>query len=270
MRSVYVRVVFVSVCLLGLTRGVTAYPGGTPNYVTDVAPFCASCHSSISADQMIGVPPARVQGQLVASKHIAKIRAAREGSAYASLTEAQREALIRGIEQIDAAASVKLLAPEKLKVGQVFEVTVEATGGGGPVVGIALVDSNQRWQARPAPSAGWRVLDKPRVVGPDGNLQTKFTDRRQSTLSPGVAYVNIEGVSADTLQGRYSRVSVTLRLRAPRESGSYPLGAVFLYGTEKGSPHGAVDTLRGKAPLGGGGAASGRILFSTIQQIQVE
>jgi cytochrome c553 len=23
-----------------------AYPGGTPNYQTDAAPFCASCHSS--------------------------------------------------------------------------------------------------------------------------------------------------------------------------------------------------------------------------------
>ena len=139
MRSVYVQVMWVSVSLLGLTGGVGAYPGGTPNYVTDVAPFCASCHSSVSADQMIGLPPGRIQSQLVAGKHLARIRAAREGTPYARLTEEQREELIRGIQKIDAAASVKLIAPAKLKAGQIFEVTVEATGGGGPVVGIALV-----------------------------------------------------------------------------------------------------------------------------------
>jgi hypothetical protein len=25
--------------------GAHAYPGGTPDYQTDVAPFCASCHA---------------------------------------------------------------------------------------------------------------------------------------------------------------------------------------------------------------------------------
>ena len=33
-----------------------AYPGGTPSYQTDVAPFCASCHSSRSADYLAETP----------------------------------------------------------------------------------------------------------------------------------------------------------------------------------------------------------------------
>jgi hypothetical protein len=45
---------------------------------------------------------------------------------------------------------------------------------------------------------------------------------------------------------------------------------VLLYGTEKGSPHGAVDTLRGKQPLGGYGAAGGRVQFSDVAQIRVK
>ena len=69
-------------------------------------------------------------------------------------TKGQREELIQGIERIDAAVRVQILAPATLKTGQEFEVTVEATGGGGPGVGLALVHSAQRWQARPAPSPG--------------------------------------------------------------------------------------------------------------------
>jgi hypothetical protein len=245
------------------------YPGGTPNFVTDVAPFCAGCHASVSEAQLAGVPAQRVQAELPANKHIAKIRSAGEGSPYADLTDQQRDELIAGIEAIDANSSVKLLSPKALKAGAVFEVTVEATGGGGPVVGLALVDSAQRWQARPAAAAGWRVLDKPRVVGPDGQDQTKFTDRRNPDLAPGISYVNVYGVTTDTQAGKYSSVSMTLRLRAPSEPGTYPLAAVFLYGTEKGSPHGAVETIRGKAPRGTYLANAGRVRFSDVLQITV-
>ena len=63
---------------------------------------------------------------------------------------------------------------------------------------------------------------------------------------------------------------MTLRLRAPSEPGTYPLAAVFLYGTEKGSPHGAVETMRGKAPRGTYLANAGRVRFSDVLQIAVE
>ena len=107
-------------------------------------------------------------------------------------------------------------------------------------------------------------------MGPDGQPQTTFTDRRHPALAPGLSYVNIYGVAADPTQDRYDSVSATFQLRAPAQPGEYPLAALFLYGTEKGSPHGAVETLRGKAPLGGYGAHSGRIRFSGVRRITVE
>lgn len=245
------------------------YPGGTPIFVTDVAPFCAACHSSVSEEQLQGIPPQRVQAELAPSKHLAKIQQAGEGSPYAELSDLQREQLIAGIRAIDANSNVAVLAPKQLSAGSVFEVTVEAKGGGGPVAGIALVDSDQRYQARPAAAAGWRVLDKPRVTGPDGKEQTDFTDRRNPELPPGISYVNVYGVATDTVAGSYSRVSVTYRLRAPSEPGRYPLAAAFLYGTEKGSPHGAVETIRGPVPRGGLTANAGRIRFSDVLEIEV-
>jgi hypothetical protein len=152
--------------------GVAAYPGGTPYFVTDVAPYCTSCHSSVSASQFTGVPEQRVQAELADAKHLAKIRGAAEGSPYAKLSAEQRATLLEDVQKIDDASSISLAVPPTLGVGQKFEVTVSAIGGGGPVVGIALVDSNQRWQARPATSAGFAVLDTPSVRDPDGKPQT--------------------------------------------------------------------------------------------------
>ena len=62
---------------------------------------------------------------------------------------------------------------------------------------------------------------------------------------------------------------MAIRCPAPREPGSYPLAAVFLYGTEKGAPHGAVETIRGVVPRGGFSANSGRVRFSEVVRVQV-
>jgi len=45
---------------------------------------------------------------------------------------------------------------------------------------------------------------------------------------------------------------------------------VLLYGTEISSPHGGVETPRGKVPLGGFEAASGRVRFSDVAQVAVK
>ena len=64
---------------------------------------------------------------------------------------------------------------------------------------------------------------------------------------------------------------VTWRLRAPALAGTYSLAAAFLYGTEKGAPHGAVEQPgRGKSPLGGFQGNSGRVRFSEVLQISVQ
>lgn len=255
---------------LGLASGASAYPGGTPSYVADIAPNCASCHSSLSADQFAGVPEARANAELVANKHYAKIQTPPEGSPYAKLTPDQREALLAAIKKIDAATSVKLVAPTSAKAGEVIDVTVEVTGGSGPVLGVALVDTNQRWQASPATSLGWLVTAKPVVVGPDGQPQTKFTDGRNPTLPPGITYVNVDGITADPVAGKFSTVKVSWKLRAPAQPGKTPLAAVLLYGTEISSPHGAVETPYGKQPLGSFTGSSGRVKFSDLLSVDVK
>ena len=219
-----------------------AYPGGTPSFVTDVGPYCASCHSSVSAEQLRGAPDKRIQSELVANKHLGKIEAAQPDGPYASLTPAERAALIGGIRAI---------------------------GGGGPVIGIALVDAAHRWQARPAPSAGWQIVREPRVLGTDGEPQTKFTSRRNPELAAGISYVNVYGIESDPAAGEFASARVNYQLRAPLRPGRYPLGAVFLYGTEKGAPHGAVKEVWGKRPLGGFTGSSGRVSFSEVIEIEV-
>jgi hypothetical protein len=253
-----------------LATHASAYPGGTPTYVTDVAPYCASCHSSVSEDQFQGVPATRASAEVVVNKHLAKIKAGAADSPYAKLAPAERDALIASVQKIDAATTVKVTAPASVKAGAEVEVTVEATGGASPVLGLALVDSNQRWQAAPVTSRGWLVLEKPKVTGPDGKPQTKFTDGRNPALPPGFTYVNVDGISCDPAAGKFATVKVTWKLRAPAQAGSVPLAAVLFYGTEISAEHGAVETPYGKSPLGGFTGSSGRIRFSDVLKVAVQ
>jgi hypothetical protein len=255
---------------LALAQSTRAYPGGTPAFVADIAPNCAACHSSTAADQFSGVPEARASAELAANKHYAKIQTPAEGSPYAKLTPEQRQALLEGIQKIDAATSVKLTAPANAKAGEVIDVTVEVTGGAGPVLGVALVDTNQRWQASPATSVGWGVTAKPVVTGPDGKAQTKFTDGRNPTLPPGITYVNVDGIAADPGAGKFSTVKIAWKLRAPAQAGKTPLAAVLLYGTELSSPNGAVETPYGKQPIGTYTGNSGRVKFSDVLSVDVK
>jgi len=248
----------------------SAYPGGTPAYVTDVAPYCAGCHSSVSADQFEGAPPTRASAEVAANKHLAKIKSPDADSPYAKLSPKERDELIASIQKIDAATSVKVTAPATVKAGQEVEVTVEATGGSAPVLGVALVDSNQRWQSSPATARGWLVLEKPKVTGADGKPQTKFTDGRNPALPPGVTYVNVYDVSCDPAAGKFSTVKVTWKLRAPAQAGSVPLAAVLFYGTEVSAAHGGVDTPYGKQPLGTFMGNSGRVAFSNVLKVAVQ
>jgi hypothetical protein len=260
----------LAIALCALATRASAYPGGTPGDVTDVAPFCAGCHSSVSEDQLQGLPPQRATAEVVANKHIAKIKAAAADSAYAKLSPAERDELIAGIQKIDAATTVKLSVPASVKSGEPVDVTVEVHGGSAPVLGIALVDANQRFQAAPATSRGWLVLDKPQVTGPDGQPQTKFTDNRNPALPPGITYVNVYGIEADPSAGKFSTVKVSWKLRAPAQAGTVPLAAVLLYGTEISSPHGGVESAYGKSPLGGMTGSSGRVKFSDVAQVAVK
>jgi hypothetical protein len=121
--------------------------------------------------------------------------------------------------------------------GQTITVTVTVKGGSGPVAGVALLDSDLRYQARPIASDGWVVVGAPKVIGPDGAEQTKWVDSR------------VEGL---------------------RKKGKYTIAAAFLYGTEKASAIGAVPQVGGGfLPRGGGTAPSGHMKFSPLATITV-
>jgi hypothetical protein len=247
---------------------VSAYPGGTPSYQTDVAPYCAGCHSSRAPDALAGAGE-RAEVEVAERKHIAVILAGEKG--YAGLSEGDRQALADQIRALDVASSVSVAAPASVKVGETFEVTVSVTGGAGPVVGVALVDAAHRWYARSAPAAGWSVAAPPQIVGPDGQPQLDWLAKRPEALDRNLAFVNITGIASDSVAQQWASARVTFTLRAPAAPGSYPLSAAYFYGTEKSSLLGYTTNAVGwKEVRGGLGGGSGRVLFAPAQTIAVE
>lgn len=247
---------------------VTAYPGGTPDYQTDVAPFCAACHSSRNVESLAGAGE-RAAKEVAERKHVAVILSGQGG--YQGLSESDRGTLAEQIRALDAASTVALEAPAVVGKGQTFQVTVSVTGGAGPAVGVALVDRAHRWYARPASSAGWQIAAPPAVIGPDGQPQTEWISKRPESIDRNISYVNVTGVASDAATGKWASATVVFAVRAPDRPGSYPMVAAYLYGTEKSSILGyTTDALGQKAVRGGLGGGSGRILFTAAKQIKVE
>ncbi len=245
-----------------------AYPGGTPSFQTDVAPFCAGCHSSRSAEMLAGAGE-RADKEVVERKHLAVILEGKKG--YADLSDADRATLADQIRALDAASTVKLEAPASVGRGQSFQVTVSVTGGAGPVVGVGLVDRDHRWFARPAPAAGWSVAGPPVILGSDGQPQSDWLGKRPDGFDRNLSFVNVTGIESDSAQQKWASAKVIFTLRAPDRPGSVPLGAFFLYGTEKSTVLGYKTNAMGwKEVRGGLGGASGRVLFTPVQSIAVE
>lgn len=244
------------------------YPNGPLIHVSDLAPACAGCHSSMSADQVRNLPPDFAAKQVVDAKHYQAILAG--AGAYKDLSQADREKLVEDIKLLDASSTVALTAPSTAARGQTVTVTVSVKGGAGPVVGVALLDSNLRYQARPIASDGWTVVGAPKVVGPDGAEQTKWVDSRAEGLKKNLSYVLVFGVKSDLAAKSFPESKVTWTLRAPQDPGRYTIAAAFMYGTEKASPLGAVPQAAGGfMPRGGGAAPSGHMKFSPLETITV-
>jgi hypothetical protein len=265
----WVAVAALWVAPLAAPPDVLAYPGGTPEFQTDVAPYCAACHASLSAEALEGAGP-RAEKELSTNKHLALIL---QGQApYDKLAEADRATLAQQIQSVDANSKIEFVDfPPQVKPGESFNVTVAVTGGSGPVVGVGLVDRAHRWFARPASSAGWRVVGPPTVIGPDGKTQTEWLDRRPGRLDRKITFVNITGVESDAVAGKWARAKVIYTLQAPERPGDYPLVGAYLYGTEKATSLGSVvHPVYGKQPLGGYGGKSGRVKFSAPLVISVK
>jgi len=244
-----------------------AYPGGTPSYQTDVAPFCASCHSSVNEEELKGAGE-RATKELVENKHLAVIQAGEQG--YAELSEADRAKLIEQIRATDANTKITLEFPPQVERGATFQVKVNVVGGAGPVVGVALVDRAHRWFARPLMTAGWQVVGAPTVIGPKGP-QTEWLEKRPESMERNITFVNVTGVESDAAAGQWAESKVIWVLRAPDKAGVYPLVAALFYGTEKASPLGyKTNPLGFRQVRGGFTGASGRVKFSESYVINVK
>src|SRR2546426_12218649 len=145
-----------------------ADPYGPPYAVTDMAPFCATCHASASPAQLQDLPADVAAGETIEGKHFSRIKS---DPAYRDLSPADREQLIAAIKWVDEQASVTIKAPFQARRNSQIEVTVVTRGGAGPVVGVSLVDSAIRYQARPISSSGFKVVGPALVAGPRGGTR---------------------------------------------------------------------------------------------------
>ncbi|MBI2400717.1 MAG: hypothetical protein HYV23_06645 [Deltaproteobacteria bacterium] len=235
-----------------------AYPNGTPDYVTDTGPFCASCHSVASAEYMAELPADRAKGEVAEIKHYGLVRMPTPPSPYIELANEEKEELIRKAKLIDASSSVTLEAPKRMKAGQEASITVKARGGNGPAICVMLVDRASRFQARPVSSMGWLIQGAPEVRGQDGKPQTGWLDKRASGTGRNLNYITIADQRFDLEKKLFPEGTVTYRVKAPSAPGVYTMAAAFLYGTEN-----AVNSAFFQRP-------SGRILFSGEVRIEVE
>src|SRR5438132_490467 len=244
-----------------------ADPYGPPYAVTDMAPFCATCHASTSPAQLQDLHADVAAGETIEGKHFSRVRT---DPAYRDLSSADREQLIAAIKWMDEQASVTIKAPSQARRNSQIEVTVVTRGGAGPVVGVSLVDSAIRYQARPISASGFKVVGPALVVGPNGKPQAQWAERRLRGSDMGLNTVMITGIEGDQVTQRVDETHTTWVLRAPPEPGAYSVAAAFYYGTEKGRPLGTVVRNGRAEPRGGPGGASGRIMFSDVVKINVK
>src|SRR5947209_9733898 len=244
-----------------------ADPYGPPYAVTDMAPFCATCHASTSPAQSRDLPAEAAAAENTEGKHFVRIRT---DPAYRDLSPADREQLIAAIKWVDEQASVTIKAPIQARRNSPIEVTVITRGGAGPVVGVSLVDSAIRYQARPISASGFKVVGPALVAGPNGKPQAQWAERRLRGSDMGLNTVMIAGIEGDPVTKRVDETRTTWVLRTPPEPGSYSLAAAFYYGTEMVRPVGTVIRNGRPEPRGGPGGASGRIMFSDVIKISVK
>ncbi len=252
---------------VGFTGRSEAYPGGTPSFQTDVAPYCAGCHSSVSEDALKGAGD-RATKELADNKHLAVIRAGEKG--YAELSPEDRDLLVSHIRATDAATKIVVEFPPQVEKGSTFQVKVNVTGGAGPVVGVALVDRAHRWFARPASAAGWKIGGAPTVIGPKGP-QSEWLAKRPEAMGHEITFVNVTGLSSDAPKASWAESKVIYTLQAPDKPGVYPLVGALFYGTEKSTPLGyKTNPLGIRQVRGGFTGGSGRVKFSESHVINVK
>jgi len=265
------RVSVIGSTVIGLVLGLSAsnaaaYPGGTPDFQTDVAPYCAACHSSTSEEDLAGLGE-RAKSELAANKHFAQIRAG--AGRYAELSPEQRTKLVELLSAVDRNSTITLEFPAQVAPGETFQVTVKVTGGAGPSVGVGLVDRSHRFFARPASALGWEVVGAPTIIGPKGP-QSEWIARRPEREGRNITFVEVDGVSSSAEEDRWARAKIIFTLKAPDTVGDLPLVGAYFYGTETGTKLSTrTPPGYGSQPLGGTLGKSGRVKFSEKAVISI-
>ncbi len=252
--------------LLLVVPTAMAYPGGTPDFQTDVAPYCAACHSSTAEEDLAGLGE-RAKSELATNKHFAQIRAG--AGKYGELSVEDRARLIGLLSAVDRNSTITLEYPPQVAPGETFQVTVKVTGGAGPSVGVGLVDRSHRFFARPASALGWEVVGAPTIIGAKGP-QSEWISRRPEREGRNITFVNVDGVSSSAEEDRWSRAKIIFTLKAPDSIGDLPLVGVYFYGTETSTRLSTrMHPDYGAQPLGGTLGKSGRVKFSERAVISI-
>jgi hypothetical protein len=244
-----------------------AWSGGPLFDVTDFEAKCASCHSSVSRDQLRTEPPGVANFWFMENSHY---KAISDGTgAYQAVAPADREKLLADVKTMDQNASVTVAVPESVRPGQEVQITATVRGGNA-VVGVALMDTDLRRKGRIIQADGWLIAGPPKVWGSDGQEQTKWVDSRPAGARRNLNSAVIFDQKADLATKKFAGGKVTWTVKAPLEPGAYSVTAVMFYGTEKASSVGAVTLPTGAVvPRGGNFGNSGRIVFAKPVSVTV-
>jgi hypothetical protein len=254
-------------CMLALPYSAWSYASFQRlPHVSDGAPYCAGCHSSVDAAYHSELPADTSQSQVYNAKHYKPLE---EGSGpYKPVEPDQRKQLLELAKLLDQHSTVKLEASATtVAPGGTVTVTVSTKGGIGPVVGIMLVDEPLRYQARPIQGTGWFISATPEVIGSDGKPQGNWLERRVNKQQTNLNFVLVYGVNSEPAKNTYAASRVSYQLKAPAVPGEYPITAAFLYGTSDADE---LKTGKYVDPPGGGTAPSGRIQFSNVVRVRVQ
>lgn len=254
------RSMLIAAAFTALPALAQGYSGGPLRNVTDLTPTCASCHSSFNREQLRELPDAVAASLIPDTRHY---KAIEDGTGpYQSMSLADRQRLLADVKIMDQNASVTISVPQALKPGQQGQVTANVRGGHG-VVGVFLVDTDLRFQARPIQADGWLIVGAPRIWGNDGKEQTRWVDGRapglKKNLNSAIIFDQVSNIEARKL----AEGKVVWTLRAPQDPGTYSVTVAFHFGTERASPVGTVTTPTGVVlPRGGPAGPSSRIMFA--------
>jgi len=267
MRTLLIAIGPLLMVLLLAVPYAAAYPGGPVRNVTDLAPTCASCHSSVSKDQLRNEPDAFATSQVKENKHY---KAIEDGAGpYQQMSPADRQKLLSDVKLMDELSAITINAPASLRPGQEAQITVMVKGGNGPV-GVFLVDTDLRFQARPIQGNGWVIVGAPKAWGNDGKEQTRWVDSRAQGLPKNLNSMVIFDQKTDLAAKKPAEGKVVWTVKAPQEPGTYTVTAAFHYGTERASEVGTVTTPTGATfPRGGPAGPSGHIMFAKPVTITV-